>query len=83
MNVEAEKVHAQREIDRTAAMMQENRKTREALAAAGLPYGPEQYRGFINQALSMVRKLPPVSDSRRQDLQRRMTTLKVGSGESS
>lgn len=77
MNACAEEVHAQREIDRTAAMLTENRKTREALDAAGLPSGPAQYQAFIREAMENVRRIPEVKPSRRAELLKRIEAIRA------
>lgn len=57
LNAGAEEARAQRDADKTKAMLEENRQIRARLEAAGLPSGIEQYHGIIQRAREAVRKL--------------------------
>jgi hypothetical protein len=60
-----------------ANAMEETRKTRERLAAAGLPYGPAQFQTLMSRLLETVKKVPApeLTSKRRNELKEKVAGL--------
>jgi len=70
-------------LDDSAAMMEENRKTRKRLAAEGLPHGPAQFGGLMAKLKEVVKSIPApeLTSKRRSELKEKVAELskeKVG-----
>ena len=77
LHASAEEVNAQRELDRTAAMLAENRQTRDKLKAAGLPYGIEQYNASIEELKQIVKLIPEPIPGKREAIKRRIDAIQA------
>lgn len=76
LNAGALESRAQRDADRTAAILEENRQIREQLKSDGQPFGIEQYQGIMRQALEMVKRIPAPEPGRRSRLKKRLSEFK-------
>lgn len=74
---------AERELAETARQLEENRKTRERLAAEGLPSGIEQYQMLMKEAQEKIKKLPDapwLTDDARNALKEKVKKLQSTKG---
>jgi hypothetical protein len=70
---------AARKLKETARRNEENRNTRERLKAEGLPYGNEQLRQVLKQAMERVKSMPDypwLSEEERKELHEKVARLK-------
>ena len=64
---------AERRLREDAARLAEEREIREQLKAAGEPYGLDQYRNLMKEALERVKSIPsPPDPNRRIELKQRI-----------
>lgn len=74
---------AERELAETARQLEENRQTRESLAAEGLPSGIDQYQSLMKQAQERIKKLPDapwLTDEARNALKEKVRKLQSTKG---